>query len=142
MKKGAKPMIVREVRDHIEAARTLIAEGDTAEAQKHLALAARQLDPGAMLTTTEAAEMLGIRSKNTIKAMARRGQIAAAIVGTRYMIPMTEIIRLQDEPVIHELHTIQRDYARMAFPGSDDPISDEEMESMREGHAGTLPWQR
>jgi len=45
---------------------------------------------------------------------------------------------LQDAPVIHELHTIQRDYTRMAFPGSDDPVRDEEMESMREG----LPWQR
>jgi len=58
------------------------------------------------------------------------------------MISMTEIIRLQDAPVIHELHTIQRDYTRMAFPGSDDPVRDEEMESMREGHTGTLPWQR
>lgn len=135
-------MIVRDIRDHIEAARKLIDEGDAAEAQKHLAVAARQLDPGTMLTTTEAAKMLGIRSKNTIKAMARRGQIAAAIVGNRYMIPMTEIVRLQNEPVIHELHAIQRDYAHMAFPGSDDPVSDTEMESMREGHTGRLPWQR
>ncbi|MGI8854869.1 MAG: helix-turn-helix domain-containing protein [Thermomicrobiales bacterium] len=135
-------MIVRDVRDHIEAARKLIDEGDAAEAQRHLSIAARQLDPSMMLTTTQAAELLGIRSKNTIKAMTRRGQIAAAIAGNRYMIPMTEIIRLQDEPVIHDLHAIQRDYARMAFPGSDDPVSDKEMESMREGHTGTLPWQR
>jgi len=119
-------MIVRDVRDHIEAARKLIDEGDAVEAQKHLSIAARQLDPGTMLTTTEAAGLLGIRSKNTIKAMARRGQIAAALRGNRYMIPMTEIIRLQDAPVIHDLHAIQRDYARMAFPGSDDPVSDEE----------------
>src|SRR5438045_666850 len=117
-------MIVRDIRDHIEAARKLIDEGDAAEAQKHLSIAARQLDPSKMLTTTEAADLLGIRSKNTIKAMARRGQIAAAMVGNRYMIPMTEILRLQDEPVIHELHAIQRDYAGVAFPGSDDPISD------------------
>jgi excisionase family DNA binding protein len=135
-------MIVRDVRDHIEAARKLIDEGDAAEAQRHLSIAARQLEPSTMLTTTEAADLLGIRSKNTIKAMARRGQIGAAIMGNRYMIPMAEIIRLQDEPVIHELHAIQRDYAHMAFPGSDDPVSDEEMESMREGHTGTLPWQR
>jgi len=121
-------MIVRDVRDHVEAARKLIDEGDAAEAQKHLSIAARQLDPGTMLTTTEAADLLGIRSKNTIKAMARRGQIAAALRGNRYMIPMTEIIRLQDAPVIHDLHAaiIQRDYTRMAFPGSGDPVSDEE----------------
>lgn len=123
-------MIVRDVRDHIEAARRLIDEGDAAEAQKHLSVAARQLDPDTMLTTTEAADLLGIRSKNTIKAMARRGQIAAALRGNRYMIPMTEIIRLQDAPVIHDLHAIQRDYTRMAFPGSDDPVSDEEMVAM------------
>jgi len=121
-------MIVSDVRDHIEAARKLIDEGDADEAQKHLSIAAGQLDSSAMLTTTEAAEMLGIRSKNTIKAMARRGQIAAALRGNRYMIPMTEIIRLQDAPVIHDLHAaiIQHNYTRMAFPDSDDPVSDEE----------------
>ncbi len=57
-------MIVRDVRNHIETARKLIDEGDADEAQKHLSIAARQLDPSTMLTTTEAADLLGIRSKN------------------------------------------------------------------------------
>ncbi len=84
-------MIIRDVRDHVEAARKLIDEGDPAEAQKHLSIAARQLAPNTMLTTTQAANLLGIRSKKTIEAMARRGQIAAALRDNRYMIPMTEI---------------------------------------------------
>lgn len=135
-------MIVNDVRDHVEAARKLIDVGDMEDAKRHLGIAAEQLELGRMLTTTEAADLLGIRSKNTIKAMVRRGQIAATMVGARHMIPMTEIVRLQAGPMIAELQTIERDYRDMAFPGSDDPVSDEEMESIREDRVGTLPWQR
>lgn len=135
-------MSVKDIRDHVTAAQELITAGDTAGAQRHLDLVARQLDPGRMLTTSEAAELLGIRSKNTIKAMARRGQIAAQRVGTRYLIPLAEVTRLQDAPVIHEVRAIERDYAAMAFPGSDAPMDADEMASLRAGETGTLPWQR
>lgn len=135
-------MSVKDIRDHVTAAQELIASGDTAGAQRHLDLAARQLDPGRMLTTTEAAELLGIRSKNTIKAMARRGQITATRVGTRYLIPLAEVTRLQDAPVMHELRAIEHDYDAMTFPGSDDPVSEEEMTSLRAGETGALPWRR
>lgn len=135
-------MIVRDVREHIEAAKKLIDEGDLDGAQEQLLVATKEIGAGRMLTTTEAADLLGIRSKNTVKAMARRGQIDAAQRGGRFLIPMTEIIRLQGEPMIHDLQRIEGDYARMAFPGSDDPVSDEEMESLEEGHPGTLPWRR
>ncbi len=39
-------MSVQDIRDHVTAARELIASGDTAGAQRHLDLAAQQLDPG------------------------------------------------------------------------------------------------
>ena len=138
-------MSVKEIRDHVAAARERIDAGDTEGARRHLDIVANQLAPDALLTTTEAAELLGIRSKNTIKAMARRGQIAAPPPPTTAigdLIPMTEIARLQNAPVIHELRTIEHDYAAMAFPGSDDPVSDEEMTSLRSGETGTLPWRR
>lgn len=135
-------MSVKEIRDHVVTARELIEAGDTEGARQHLDIAAQQLAPETMLTTTEAAELLGIRSKNTIKAMARRGQIAATLVGTRYLIALAEVARLQDAPVIHEVRTIERDYDAMAFPGSDEPVSEEEMTSLRVGEPGLLPWRR
>lgn len=135
-------MGVNEIREHVAAARALLDAGDTEGAQRHLGMVANQLAPDRMLTTSEAAELLGIRSKNTIKAMARRGQIAATLVGTRYLIPVAEIARLQDAPVLHELRGIERDYDATAFPGSDDPVGDEEMASLRAGETGTLPWRR
>ncbi len=95
-----------------------------------------------MLTTSEAAALLGIRSKNTIKAMARRGLIAATLVGTRFLIPVTEVAWLQNAPVVHELRAVECDYDVMAFPGSNDPVGEEEMGSLRAGETGTLPWRR
>lgn len=135
-------MRVQEIRDHIVAARERIDAGDTEGARQHLDLASGQLSPDTMLTTSEAAELLGIRSKNTIKAMARRGQIAAHLVGNRYRIPLAEVVRLQDVSIMRELRASERVYDAMAFPGSDDPLSEEELESLRVGEPGTLPWQR
>ncbi len=135
-------MIVSDILNNVEEARNRIRAGDMEAAERYLSHVVQQLDRGRMLTTSEAAALLGIKSKNTIKAMVRRGDINAVKVGERYLIPMTEIIRLQHLPIARELRAIERDYDAMAFTGSDEPLSAEEMASLRENQPGTLPWQR
>src|SRR5262249_28644719 len=55
-------MIVKDIQAHIEAARRSLNEGNTEEAEQHLDQIAQQLDTDRLLTTTQAAELLGIRS--------------------------------------------------------------------------------
>jgi excisionase family DNA binding protein len=103
-----------------------------------------EIDSGeTLLTTTEAATKLGIRSVNTIKAMVHAGQIQARKVGTHYRIPLAEIERLQNDPAIRGLQATSRIHAQLdAEFGPGMALSDEEMCILSDSRPGTLPWKR
>ena len=52
--------------------------------------------PHRLLTTSEVAEVLGIRSINTLKALVRVEGIETVLHGNRMMIPLSEVERLHD----------------------------------------------
>ncbi len=98
-------MTVTEMRDALDQIARLVENGQydaipqvIAEAKTHLAM-------DRYVTTTEAKELLGIGSVNTIKEMVTSGEIRGAVKrGNRTLIPLTEIERVQETEAVRMMH--------------------------------------
>lgn len=100
-------------------------------------------DGNTLVTTTQAAKLLGVGSINTVKSMVRRGEIAGVRkVGNRTMIPLAEIKRLQQTDMVRDLRAIASAMAHGALPDEDEGrhMSQEQMDILEAGRPGTLPW--
>ena len=124
----------------------LMAENRTEEIPAVVARArAALLADDALVTTTQAAKLLGIGSINTVKAMVRGGEIAETQkVGNRTMIPLREIKRLQGTPLVHDLRAIAAALSAGGPPDEDEetPMSQEQMDILEAGRPGISPWQQ
>ena len=85
--------MLAELRDELQEARSLLAAGETAAAATRLDTALQWFEAHRLLTTSEAAEVLGIRSVNTLKALIRAEGIETVMHGNRMMIPLSEVER-------------------------------------------------
>ncbi len=104
------------------------------------------VDDDTLVTTTQAAKLLGIGSINTIKSMIKHGEIIGARkVGNRAMIPLGEIKRLQNTNVVRDLRAIAHAMTLGALPGEGDDgtrMTQEQMEILEVGRPGNLPWKK
>jgi hypothetical protein len=116
--------------------------GNTAEVVRTAQKALRELDGARLLTTTEAAEALGVRSINTVKLWCRTGFLSSVQRGNRMMIPLAEIERVQNDERVrairaaHKLHDASKDF------GVPEGLTDEEMQHLSAARPGRLPWQK
>jgi Helix-turn-helix domain len=95
-----------------------------------------------LLTTTEAAELLGMRSVNTLKVLLRTERVPTVKHGNRTMIPLSELLRLRSSRRLRDLRAVDRLHDESANLGADEGMSDKELEALSAGRPGTLPWQR
>lgn len=135
-------MTLTEVRREIEAARAAAVAAGNSDVAARLDQVLAALDGELLLTTTEAAQRLGIRSVNTVKAMVHAGQIQARKVGTHYRIPLAEIERLRADPTIRRLVAADRIHDETEMLGAIEGMTQEEMDILSEMRPGTLPWKR
>lgn len=101
-------------------------------------------DDDTLVTTTQAAQLLGIGSINTIKSMVRHGEITGGRkIGNRTMIPLREIKRLQATDIVRDLRAITNAMTLGALPDErheDTRMSREQMDILAAGRPGTPPW--
>lgn len=135
-------MGVAELRQTLTRALASAEEGNTSDVVRELKAALQDVDEQRLLTTTEAAQLLGVRSINTIKSWARAGYIEGVAHGSRTLIPMSEIERIQDSDRVRVIRAAERLHAESAALGGDDEMSQEELDALDAGRPGTLPWQR
>lgn len=118
----------KEIKVVVARARGEISDGDT------------------LVTTTQAAKLLGIGSINTIKSMVRHGEIIdVRKAGNRTMIPLREIKRLQNTDVARDLRAMTDAMALGALPDEVDEgarMSREEMDILEAGRPGAPPWKK
>jgi len=95
-----------------------------------------------MLTTSEAATALGIRSINTMKRWVKTGYIHGVQRNGRTMIPAAEIERIRDDDRVRALRVTGQLHAEIAAFGGPDALSDEELAGLRAGRSGRPPWER
>jgi len=116
--------------------------GNTAEVVRTAQKALQELESDRLLTTTEAAEALGVRSINTVKLWCRNGFLASVQRGNGAMIPLTEVERVRDSERVQFVRAADKLHDVSAAFGVPEGLSDEEMEQLSAARPGRLPWQR
>jgi Helix-turn-helix domain len=116
--------------------------GNTAEVVRTAQKALRELDGAWLLTTTEAAEALGVRSINTVKLWCRTGLLSSVQRGNRMMIPLAEIERVQNDERVRAIRAADKLHDASKDFGVPEGLTDEEMQRLSAARPGRLPWQK
>ena len=120
----------------------LIAEGKR-ELVGKVADVIRYLQPptqppvGDLLSTTEAAAILGVRSINTVKRWATDGLLEGYRVGGRIKVTRASVEQILRSPIADRQRTYERelDAALAPFDAGDEPIPE-----TGRAHVGQKPW--
>ncbi len=117
--------------------------GDMAETVRQLDEVLTHIEPDRLLTSTEAAHLLGIRSPNTVLMWCRTGYLHGVKRGGRTLIPLSEVERIKKDgdkvrldQALDRLHDEAEDF------GSPRGMTEEEMEILHQSRPGILPWER
>ncbi len=116
--------------------------GNTAEVVRTAQKALQELESDRLLTTTEAAEALGVRSINTVKLWCRNGFLASVQRGNRTMIPLAEVERVRESKRVRAIRAADKLHDASSEFGVMEGLSNEEMEQLSAARPGRLPWQR
>lgn len=135
-------MSVIDLRKDLEHIRASAQAGDLNEVIQAVDHALQALDGSRLLTTTEAAALLGIRSVNTLKALVIRNGIPYERRGNRMMLPVAEVERLRESPLMRGLRASEALHDTIADLGSTDGegLAAEEMQDLESTRPGRLPW--
>jgi hypothetical protein len=133
-------MDTRAVRADLEQLKRYLQAGLTDQALAALDQALDELRPDQLLTTTEAAQALGIRSVNTLKVLLRSEGVATVSHGNRTMIPLAEVERLRDSLRVRQIRRLDRRHDEIDDLGGPDGLSDTELDDLEAGRPGRLPW--
>ena len=124
------------LREEVEESLALLKAAETNDAKvkaatdklEHALKAAR---PGGLLTTSEAAHALGVRSVSTIKYWVKTGYLRGVKRNERTMIPASEIARIRDEDRVRMLRASEERQQAAEIPGDTEPITNEEKALLR-----------
>lgn len=132
-------MKVQELRHELELARQLLQEDRPADALLRIEHSLATLDEQ-LLTTTEAKNLLGLGSVNTVKLLVRKAGIRTEQHGNRMMIPLSELHRLQNTTLMRGLHASDRLHQQSADLGTEDGLAREDYEMLVDEQPGAAPW--
>lgn len=135
-------MTIGDLRGELSQARRAAENGDLAQTVRQLDKVLEHIKPDHLLTSTEAAHMLGVRSPNTILGWCRTGYIRGVRRGGRTMIPVSEVERIQEGDQVRMMRALDELHNQTADLGSDDGLNEEELELLHQSRPGILPWER
>lgn len=137
-------MNTNDVHARLAAALSSAQSGNLTETVRTLqtTLEALEDDRAELLTTTQAAEALGIGSINTVKSWVKTGYLTGVMRGTRTLIPRSEIARIHDSERAQRIRVAEHYHDLSADLGGDEPLSQDELDALDAGRPGTLPWER
>lgn len=120
--------------------RELDSRGDTelaGRARAAVASVRAATAPADLVTTGEAAALLGVRSINTVKRWARDGMLDGFQVGGRVKVTRASVEQLLASATVGQQRAYERDLAEVldAFDAGDDALPPSELP-----HIGRAPW--
>ena len=130
-----------QLRQDLRAVIAQAEAGDTADVVRTAQRVLEGLDER-LLTTTETAAALGVRSINTVKLWCRNGFLAGVQRGNGTMIPLAEIERVRDSDRVRAIRAADTLHEASADFSVPEGLSTEEMEQLSAARPGRLPWQR
>ncbi len=99
------------------------------------------LDRDRLLTTRQAADLLGIRSVNTLKLLLRREQVPTIRRGNRTMVALGEVERLQDSERVRGIRASDAAHDATTGLGIPDGLSAAQLEDLEVARPDRPPWQ-
>lgn len=135
-------MSIRVLRQDLEAIREHAQAGELDGVVDTVDHALSTLDANRLMTTSEAAALLGIRSVNTLKLLARRHNLPYQMHGNRMMIPISALERLQDSADVRGIHASEAAHDDTADLGDEHGLDAGELEDLAAQRRGELPWHR
>lgn len=134
--------MLMQVREDIRHARALAAARGEDDVVQLLDSALATVAPERLLTTTEAAEYLQIRSVNTLKALVRAEQLHVVYHGNRMMIPLAELERVREGTLVRAIQASDRDHDQADVEFGTAGLTEEQLAALEAGRPGRLPWYR
>ena len=98
------------------------------------------LDRDRLLTTRQVADLLGIRSINTLKQLLRREQVPTVRRGNRTMVPLGEVERLQDSERVRGIRASDAAHDATGGLGVPEGLSRAQLEDLEAARPGRSPW--
>ncbi len=135
-------MTLVEQRNLLETLREQIQTGRDDEALRLIERSLAAVGGDRLLTTTQAAHALGIGSVNTVKVLCKAGTLAHIKHGSRTMIPLREVERLQGTSLVRGIHASERDHAATDALGDDGGLTQEQLDALEAARPGVVPWER
>lgn len=129
------------LRDDLISAREHALAGDTVTAVAEIDRALAELAPRRLLSPVEAAAALGIQSDLIVVLWCRSGFLACEATDGDPAIPVSEIERVMGNDEVEEMRASDRLHDMSAGLGSDEGMSEEELEDLTASRPGRLPWQ-
>lgn len=133
-------MIIAKLREALKEILLHAQEGNLDEVVQSTQDALQTLDNDQLVTTTQAAEILGIGSVNTVKVLVRKLNLRHEMHGNRMMIPTSELERIQQSQTLREVQASDHIHQQTESLGSDEGMSREQLAALSRSRPGRLPW--
>jgi len=130
------------MRKDLEAIKSSAEAGNIQQVVERINRTLKTLNESRLLTTTEAASLLGIRSVNTLKLLIRQLGIPYERHGNRMMIALDDVERLKASQVLKGIHASDQAHDVVDNLGASGPLTQEQIEMLEAERPAVAPWQR
>lgn len=133
-------MAIAEMREELLQDRERVVAGNSVDVVDVIDRALKHIEPHNLLTTSEAANLLGVRSVNTVKLWCRSGYLNGVMRGNRTMIPISEIERVQNADQVRAIRASDALHSASADLGVERGLDEEQLQDLAASRPGRLPW--